>query len=71
MSQSEATDQERIPVRITLPNGQGTRKGWHEPWRHLLIWKEPAERDDLDEFGQPEGWYWAHLHDSEATYEPV
>lgn len=64
-------DPRAVKVRITLPDGSGYRVGWHEPWRGLLVWKELAARDDLDELGEPEGWYWAHLHETQAEFVPV
>jgi hypothetical protein len=69
MADMTRPDERAIPVRITLPDGAGYRVGWYEPWRNLLVWKEPAEHDDRDELGEREGWYWAHLHDSLAEFE--
>ena len=62
------SEQISLPVRITLPNG-AQRNGWLDTWRDLLVWKELAAADDLDEFGEPEEWYWAHAHQSELHFD--
>lgn len=67
ITEAESGPKKQRPVTITLPDG-GTRQGWHEPWRSLVVWKEPAERDDYDELGEREGWYWAHAHESEVEF---
>lgn len=67
---TESVSQVPTPAYIWLDNGE-RRKGWHEAWRHLLVWKELAESSDLDEWGQPEEWYWAHAHESELHWEPI
>lgn len=64
----EDVDRSTVPVVVLLPGGK-RRPGKLQTWRNLLIWKELAAADDLDELGQNEGWWWCHAHVSEVEWE--